>query len=280
MYYNARYYDPVTARFVSADIVQNNSGGFDPYAYVRGNPETFVDPSGHDDDPPEPIPPLPDDPGPNWGKFWLAVFQNGPGLLLYILMSPGGAAISQHAITAIYQYVQQNTGVNGPSDSIDPPPTLPPTPPKSGSAPKGKGTDNFKNKPNRKANLHRNSRGGYGPKGSIDLADTFIQARESLRIQATEQQDAYNNQVRHTRQWLQDQNSYSDAPVYEETTQPWWVGPVSWLRDATSWTRGGSSASNSNTNDNNGDPFELKQCACGSGGFNPDDPFDGDVPID
>lgn len=48
MYYNARYYDPVTARFVSADIVQSNSGGFDPYAYVMGNPETFVDPSGHD----------------------------------------------------------------------------------------------------------------------------------------------------------------------------------------------------------------------------------------
>src|SRR5882724_8478707 len=46
-YYNARYYDPVVGVFVSADTVQDNLGGFDPYAYVGGNPETMGDPTGH-----------------------------------------------------------------------------------------------------------------------------------------------------------------------------------------------------------------------------------------
>lgn len=46
-YYNARYYDPVIGRFVSADTIADNLHGIDPYAYVRGNPETFNDPTGH-----------------------------------------------------------------------------------------------------------------------------------------------------------------------------------------------------------------------------------------
>ncbi len=39
-YYNARYYDPVVGRFLSADTVQGNLQGMDPYAYVGGDPET------------------------------------------------------------------------------------------------------------------------------------------------------------------------------------------------------------------------------------------------
>jgi RHS repeat-associated protein len=46
-YYNARYYDPVVGRFVSADIKEGNAQGLDPYAYVQGNPETLSDPSGY-----------------------------------------------------------------------------------------------------------------------------------------------------------------------------------------------------------------------------------------
>lgn len=45
-YYVARYYDPVIGRFLSADTVQDNLGGFDPYAYVLDNPETKTDPTG------------------------------------------------------------------------------------------------------------------------------------------------------------------------------------------------------------------------------------------
>jgi RHS repeat-associated protein len=45
-YYNARYYDPVVGRFLSADTVQGNGMGMDPYAYVGGNPETNTDPTG------------------------------------------------------------------------------------------------------------------------------------------------------------------------------------------------------------------------------------------
>ncbi len=46
-YYNARYYDPVMGVFVSVDNVQGNMQGMDPYAYVRGNPETMNDPTGY-----------------------------------------------------------------------------------------------------------------------------------------------------------------------------------------------------------------------------------------
>lgn len=46
-YYNARYYDPLIGRFLSADVVQGNLSGMDPYNYVGGNPETNNDPTGH-----------------------------------------------------------------------------------------------------------------------------------------------------------------------------------------------------------------------------------------
>jgi RHS repeat-associated protein len=45
-YYVARYYDPAVGQFLSADVVQGNAQGMDPYAYVGGNPETKTDPTG------------------------------------------------------------------------------------------------------------------------------------------------------------------------------------------------------------------------------------------
>ena len=47
MYYGARYYDPMSGRFISADGVESNASGDDPYAYVGENPETETDPTGH-----------------------------------------------------------------------------------------------------------------------------------------------------------------------------------------------------------------------------------------
>ncbi|WP_161977876.1 RHS repeat-associated core domain-containing protein [Dictyobacter kobayashii] len=47
LYYNARYYDANSGRFTSADTVETNGSGLDPFAYVKGNPETFADPTGH-----------------------------------------------------------------------------------------------------------------------------------------------------------------------------------------------------------------------------------------
>lgn len=47
LYYNSRYYDSLSGRFISADSVETNGGGYDAYAYVRGNPETATDPTGH-----------------------------------------------------------------------------------------------------------------------------------------------------------------------------------------------------------------------------------------
>src|SRR5260370_41362971 len=49
LYYNSRYYDPISGRFVMADNVDTNESGMDPYAYVAGNPETKNDPNGHGD---------------------------------------------------------------------------------------------------------------------------------------------------------------------------------------------------------------------------------------
>ena len=45
-YYHARYYDPVVGVFLSADSVQGNMAGMNPYAYVGVNPETYSDPTG------------------------------------------------------------------------------------------------------------------------------------------------------------------------------------------------------------------------------------------
>jgi RHS repeat-associated protein len=46
LYFNARYYDPLSGRFVRADTVQNNGSGMDPFAYVGDSPIGTTDPSG------------------------------------------------------------------------------------------------------------------------------------------------------------------------------------------------------------------------------------------
>ncbi len=46
LYYGARWYDPLADQFTSADSVQGDPSGMNPYGYVGGNPETFVDPTG------------------------------------------------------------------------------------------------------------------------------------------------------------------------------------------------------------------------------------------
>ncbi len=43
-YYGARYYDPLLGQFTSADSA---AAGLNRYGYVKGNPETFTDPTGH-----------------------------------------------------------------------------------------------------------------------------------------------------------------------------------------------------------------------------------------
>ncbi len=48
MFYNARWYDPLTGRFAQADtVVPGGMQGLDRYAYVNNSPLNYVDPSGH-----------------------------------------------------------------------------------------------------------------------------------------------------------------------------------------------------------------------------------------
>lgn len=48
--YNARLYDPVLGKFITADSIVPNPGdpqSFNRYSYVRNNPVNYIDPSGH-----------------------------------------------------------------------------------------------------------------------------------------------------------------------------------------------------------------------------------------
>ncbi|EMO23548.1 RHS repeat-associated core domain protein [Leptospira santarosai str. HAI134] len=50
-FYNARYYDPGIARFTSADTIidgEFDTQGWNRFSYVKGNPITFKDPTGHE----------------------------------------------------------------------------------------------------------------------------------------------------------------------------------------------------------------------------------------
>jgi len=50
LYYHARYYDPILARFISADSMvpeQANPQDLNRYSYVHNNPVRYNDPSGH-----------------------------------------------------------------------------------------------------------------------------------------------------------------------------------------------------------------------------------------
>jgi RHS repeat-associated protein len=62
-FYNARFYDPGLARFLSADTMlpgAGNSQAYDRFAYSLGNPIKLTDPSGH-----KPLPPHHPQPKPN-----------------------------------------------------------------------------------------------------------------------------------------------------------------------------------------------------------------------
>lgn len=45
-YYRNRYYSPQTSRFISEDSIDRTNGSVNAYAYVRGNPLSFIDPLG------------------------------------------------------------------------------------------------------------------------------------------------------------------------------------------------------------------------------------------
>ncbi len=55
-YYNARYYDPALGTFISPDTIVPDPtlvSDYNRFAYTRGNPQKYSDPTGHETDKPE-----------------------------------------------------------------------------------------------------------------------------------------------------------------------------------------------------------------------------------
>ncbi|MCP4298624.1 MAG: RHS repeat-associated core domain-containing protein, partial [Proteobacteria bacterium] len=115
MYYNARYYDPTMARFITPDTMipdASNSQAYNRYAYVLNNPVVYTDPTGH----------FSMDPGDyeGWGNsdeidsskhndFWSGIgnFFSGVGIGLL------GTGIDQNATGSTYagQVVGKGLGI-------------------------------------------------------------------------------------------------------------------------------------------------------------------------
>src|SRR5579885_1994491 len=66
-YYGSRYYDPTAGVFLSADPMQGDRAGTNPYEYVGSNPETNTDPTGQMYAPPPPGGGSPPPPPPWFG---------------------------------------------------------------------------------------------------------------------------------------------------------------------------------------------------------------------
>ncbi len=118
-YYGSRYYDQVAGVFLSADIVQGNGSGMNPYAYVGGNPETFNDPTGHDPDPGSFLQFVKDNP---WILVPMAMALSPTGLGAWLLIGTSiGIVVSPNRS-------QEPTPTNSPQPTGAPTPDETPTP--------------------------------------------------------------------------------------------------------------------------------------------------------
>ena len=80
MFYNARWYDPMTGCFAQADtIVPGGVQGLDRYSYVGNNPVRFTDPSGHSCVPADECGGNPHAGGYSTGSPSLLEFETDPG---------------------------------------------------------------------------------------------------------------------------------------------------------------------------------------------------------
>ena len=126
MYYGARYYDPLLARFTQADTLvpgPANPQGFNRYSYVLNNPVRYTDPTGNkicgdDNNPDSCISPPPVNPNPT------ATPAPAPeGTATPPAVAPGGGVggHGHHGVIADDENPSQPTATPTPSP-IDPPP--------------------------------------------------------------------------------------------------------------------------------------------------------------
>ena len=108
-YYVARYYDPVVGLFLSADTVQSNLLGFNPYAYVGENPETMTDPTEHWE----------------WGVAAITVGLAAAGIVglsvLGVISAPllvaiAGGVLAAFAVSAVVEVLNGSSTINSSFD--------------------------------------------------------------------------------------------------------------------------------------------------------------------
>ena len=116
LYYNFRYYDPLSGRFTRADTIDTNAIGRDAYAYALGNPETQNDPSGHD--------------GGSWfQQAWNWFTSCNPVVMAVtaaVVFSPVG--IAAFGLIAISFVIMESPPATTPTYSVQPEPVPTPGP--------------------------------------------------------------------------------------------------------------------------------------------------------
>ncbi len=109
-YLNARYYDPETGRFISADSTQylepNTINGLNLYAYCGNNPVMGYDPYGTWD----------------WGKFWKSVgmiFTAVAAVVISVTTFGAGTPLAMTLVAGVTLTAGILTGVNGIATMIE-----------------------------------------------------------------------------------------------------------------------------------------------------------------
>lgn len=106
LFFNARWYDPDSTHFTSADTIipdPGNSGDWDRYAYVLNNPIRYNDPTGHfsDDEIKEY---LQNTYGDKWNSYW-DVWSNDMEWMKLLHAAVGGGFLGYYSGSGIQHFI-------------------------------------------------------------------------------------------------------------------------------------------------------------------------------